>query len=150
MDRKRYLLPHAFALVWAAGAAYLLTQDAQDSSRLSGGLAAFLLSLPFFRGMGPLAFERTLRKLTHFGIYAVEGFAIALPGGKHPLALVPVGAAMSCAGEAAQLLANGRSCEAADMAIDFSGYVLGMWLAQVVRCILRKAGKNKERKNDKG
>ena len=152
-DRKRCVIANAFALVWAAFAAYLLSQDAQASSDLSGSLASFLLSLPFFRDMGASALETTLRKAAHFSIYAVEGFALALPDGRRSLAFVPAGAAMACAGEVVQLFASGRSCETADMAIDFSGFVAGMWLAQAGRHILRKLRTNKtnkEKRHDKG
>lgn len=153
-----------FAVVWwllAVGWIYVLfylsRQTAENSAQLSNWFAQGLLRrLPFLSVSEP-AFEAFLRKLAHFGIFAVEGFLIrmALFATKSRRFFVnTLIAAILClplavTNELSQLTAAGRVASVRDMGIDMAGAILGIlvsallawiWESAVIRRRYRRMG----------
>ena len=152
MREKRRRMRMA-ALIWwllAAGWIYVLfylsRQTAADSAALSGWFARGVLRrLPFLR-VDAQAFELFLRKLAHFGIFAVEGFLlrIALFSTKPRGFLSTFIAFLLClplafANEMSQLAAAGRVCSYQDMAIDMAGALFGILVAALLCWIWESA-----------
>lgn len=127
---KKRILIYGISALWWCAMMVLLSQKATDSEALSGGILDWIVKvLPFLEEYRD-ELHTPLRKLAHFFGYAIEGFLLTKAGLRD--ANVPVGAGMSVAGELVQLLSPGRSCSPQDMAIDFSGYILGAWCAAKV------------------
>lgn len=129
----------ALAIGWIAVLFYFSGQSGVDSGNLSRRLTNFVLrcipSLP----LSADRLEFLLRKLAHFGIFAVEGFLLALAVMETTLDL-PLGAlltgvactAMAAANEMQQLGVAGRSCEGRDVFIDAGGALLGVLAAMLL------------------
>jgi VanZ family protein len=132
-----------FAVGWIAVLFYFSGQSAVESSALSGRIAGALLRRLTFLDIRPQTFEFFLRKLAHFGIFAVEGFLIrvALYYTKPRVLLNTVIAIAFCVplaalNELAQLLAEGRACSLRDMFIDSAGALCGILFAALVTWML--------------
>lgn len=146
MSRKKessgsviWLLP---AALWVAVLFYFSGQDGGQSGALSGALAEKLLRLMPFIAVSAAAFERVLRKLAHFGIFAVEGFLLRLGLGKvrparfgNNLISVLIGSGLAVLNELHQLTSEGRVCSARDMVIDASGALTGALVAAAIENI---------------
>lgn len=141
----------ALALGWVAVLFFFSGQSAAESGSLSLKVTQFLLRIfPFV----PLTVEQlhpVLRKMAHFGIFAVEGFLFGTASvstfPEKPACVLSVlfCAAMAALNEYSETFAEGRSCEETDMLIDFSGAVLGILIAVLIhRCIRRARARRDE------
>lgn len=148
LKSKRAIIFWLAAAMWAALMFFFSTQNAEDSDAISIGLSGFILKLLPFIADNPEILNGFLRKAAHFCIFAVEGFLIGIAStdtfapktGYAASALIC--AAMAAANEYSETFADGRSCEARDMLIDFGGAVLGILVAVAVRMYTRKERKN--------
>jgi VanZ family protein len=129
----------ALALGWAVLLFWFSGQDGVDSSDLSGRLARALMARMPFINVSEITFEFYLRKLAHFGIFAVEGFLmrVALYNTRPSRWLNGIIAALVCCpvavlNELYQLTAVDRSCSVTDMLIDLSGALIGIAAASLV------------------
>ena len=129
----------ALALGWAGMLFWFSGQDGVDSASLSGRLARALLARMPFISVSEVTFEYCLRKLAHFGIFALEGFLmrIALYNTRPSRGLNGLIAALVCCpvavlNELHQLTAVGRSCSVTDMLIDMSGALVGIAAASLI------------------
>ena len=129
----------ALALGWIYILFYFSGQDAVTSSGISGRLTLGLLRRLPFLNVNEGTFEHILRKLAHFGIFAMEGFLmrVAFYNTKPRKFWNNVFAAIPCCGlavlnELHQLTADGRACSTRDMVIDSSGALLGIIVAGVL------------------
>ncbi len=120
-------------------------QSGAESSSTSSGLVEFLLGKPdiafaeFMQsgGISPYAsFEHILRKSAHFLEYAALGFCFAMSVYRHTddIAQVISFALLFCTLYAAsdefhQLFSSNRSCSLADVLIDTSGIISGIFTA---------------------
>lgn len=146
--KKRRLIAILFgilALAWAGVLFFFSGQNAADSSSLSLDLARRMVKWFPFLGMGPADFEPILRKMAHFGIFAVEGFLTgtslvnALGYGWGMGTAFGGCALMAVANEIHQMFSEGRSCEVRDMLIDSGGALTGVLVAALVSVIFRAA-----------
>lgn len=129
----------ALAIGWAGMLFWFSGQDGVDSSSLSGSLARALLSRLTFIRVSEATFEFYLRKLAHFGIFALEGFLmrVALYNTRPSRGLNGFIAAMVCCGVAVlnelhQLTSEGRVCSVTDMFIDAGGALAGIAAASLI------------------
>ena len=134
-----WLIP---AALWVAVLFYFSGQDGGQSGALSGALAEKLLRHMPFLAVSVDTFELVLRKLAHFGIFAVEGFLLRLGLGKlrparfgNNLISFLIGGGLAVLNELHQLASEGRVCSATDMAIDASGALLGALVAAAIENI---------------
>ena len=129
---------------------YNSSLDAVRSSEQSGSLLdsinAFLQSL----GLGIELSDHFIRKTAHFVEYFVLGLLLSgtwyayIGNRKKTLFLAPVcGLFVAVCDELIQLGSAGRSCEVADMALDFSAVICA---ALALTLILLAAQKKRERK----
>ena len=132
------------AILWIGVLFFLSTQSGVDSSALSGWFTGIVLHLFRFLHLQPAALEPALRKLAHFGIFAVEGFLLTLAMMRTARRLWrgALAAALSCAlmaaaNEYSQRFADGRSCELRDMLIDSGGALLGLLAVLALRGLIR-------------
>jgi VanZ family protein len=150
-EKKRHA--RAAAIFWwllAAGWIYLLfyfsRQVGEDSTALSGWFARGVLRRLSFLDVSEETFEFIMRKLAHFGIFAVEGFLVrmALYATKSRkiantfIALV-LCLPLAMANELSELPVSGRSCSVRDMAIDLGGALLGILVAAGIAWICESA-----------
>ena len=149
--KKRRLTAIVFgimAVAWAGLLFFFSGQSGADSSSLSREVARMIARWFPGLGMGPADIEPGLRKLAHFGIFAVEGFfagtALTCALGYAKGAALSVGACvlMAVANEFHQRFSVGRSCEFRDMLIDSGGALLGVAAAllsvMIAENIIRK------------
>lgn len=136
----RMLLFWILALGWIYVLFYFSSQTGVESGSLSKRIADWLLrnlSLlePYAKNL-----EFWIRKLAHFGIFAVEGALLALALmetflGRRMLSFFVGGAFCAAAAvlnEYSQTFADGRSCEVRDMLIDTGGALCGILLVIAV------------------
>ena len=118
---------------WTALMFSLSGQTAEASSKLSGGLTDYLLTL---LPEGFITFdllEHILRKTAHFCMFAMEGFllymSVYLTFRKRKTAValsVSASVLIATLNELHQLLFEGRSCEFLDVVINSSGACTGI------------------------
>lgn len=151
--RKDQRRVHAAAVIWwllAAGWIYVLfylsRQTAGDSAELSGWFARGVLRRLSFLNVSEETFEFYMRKLAHFGIFAVEGFLIriacyATRPRRHLNTLFAILLCLPLAvtNEYSQLFAEGRGCSVRDMGIDMAGALLGILVAALIAWIWESA-----------
>lgn len=154
MKRRRYtaIIFGILAVIWACVLFFFSGQNGTDSSTLSRKLACIIVK--WFPALGgPADFEPLLRKLAHFGIFAVEGFllgfsAISLLGyARGAVISFGICAMMAVANEYHQLFSGGRSCEFRDMIIDSCGALTGVIAAAVMTAIIVTAVKHRKNQN---
>jgi VanZ family protein len=147
--QKRKKRARTAALFWwllAAGWIYVLfyfsRQIGEDSAALSGWFARSVLRHLSFLNVSEETFEFLLRKLAHFGIFAVEGFLvrIALYATKtrriaNTLIAILLCLPLAIANELSELPIAGRSCSIRDMGIDMGGALLGILVAALIAWI---------------
>lgn len=149
MPRKTHrtltLLLWIAAVGWIGVLFFFSGQSGEQSAGLSLRFTRWLLralpSLPFAENQ----LHPILRKIAHFGIFAVEGFLLGLalmrtlPSPRRAALLaIPICAAMAVLNELHQNFMAGRSCEARDMIIDTSGAILGVAAAAILLLLLRR------------
>ena len=129
----------ALAVGWIAVLVWCSGQDGVDSGSLSSSLARALMARMPFLDVSLDTFEHYLRKFAHFGIFALEGFLMRIAlYNTRPRTLVngiiasAICAVLAVSNELHQLTAQGRSCSATDMLIDFSGAFLGILAASLI------------------
>lgn len=112
---------------------YLSSRTADQSSRESGAVLAWLTRL---LGDGRLT-DFLVRKSAHFleytGLYLLLSFACAATWGRRYTAVsLPIASLYAITDEVHQRFVPGRSCQAADWAIDTAGAALGLLCAGVL------------------
>ena len=133
MKRRRYtaIIFGILAVAWAGVLFFFSGQNGADSSSLSRKVACVIVRWFPCLG-GPADFEPILRKIAHFGIFAVEGFftgvsLISALGYIRGAALsFGICSLMAVANEYHQRFSAGRSCEIRDMLIDSGGALTGL------------------------
>ena len=135
------------ALAWVYVLFFFSGQSGADSGSLSRELACRIVKWFPGLGMGPADLEPKLRKIAHFGIFAVEGFLLSVSlicatgyaKGAVLSALICI--PMAAANEFHQRFSVGRSCEFRDMIIDSGGALTGIAAALatlwIIGCIAR-------------
>ena len=136
------------AAAWAGVLFFFSGQSGVDSSSLSLRVASIIVRWFPVLG-GPADFEPVLRKLAHFGIFAVEGFfagtslVCALGYLRGSLPAVALCGLMSVANEYHQTFSPDRSCEVRDMLIDTGGALLGVIVSAAAVALLTGTSKRK-------
>ncbi len=139
-EKKRMRAAAVFWWLLAAGWIYVLfylsRQTAADSADLSGWFARGVLRRLSFLNVSERTFEFYMRKLAHFGIFAVEGFLVRMAlfatksrRGVNTLFAILLCLPLAVTNELSELTALGRGCSAWDMGIDMAGAVLGILVA---------------------
>ena len=125
------------AAAWAGVLFFFSGQSGVDSSSLSLELARIIVG--WFPSLGgPADFEPLLRKLAHFGIFAIEGFLAgtslicALGYIKGSVLSILLCTVMAVANEYHQTFSENRSCTVKDMLIDSGGALLGVIVSAAV------------------
>lgn len=143
------------AIGWVAVLFFFSGQTAIQSGNLSMRVLNFLLrlfpSIPYpVEVLHPI-----LRKLAHFGIFAVEGFLLgmALMTSLRARTLGGALAALICMAMAAlneyhQSFSEGRSCELRDVGIDTGGALAGILFAALVLQLIRCAARRRARRGN--
>ena len=151
--RVLWLMP---AVLWLAVLFYFSGQSGAESSELSGRLAAALLRRMTFLDVSQESFNYVLRKLAHFGIFAVEGFLLRIGFGKvrpgrwgNVTISVIIGSCVAVLNELHQLTAEGRACMPADMLLDAFGVCVGAVFAAMVDCTVRELMRRRRRGLDR-
>lgn len=141
-ERSGSALWLAPAALWVTVLFYFSGQDGGQSGALSGALVEMLLQRMPFLAVSAATFELVLRKLAHFGIFAVEGFLLRLGLGKtrparfgNILISFFVGSGLAVLNELHQLASEGRVCSVRDMAIDAAGALSGALVAAAIENI---------------
>jgi len=124
--------------------------DADESSRQSGTLLDAVNSLLRSIGLGELT-DHFIRKTAHFVEYFVLGGTLSGAVYSYtfsvkrmlPIAL-PIGLAVAVCDELIQTTSPGRSCEIADMALDFSAVVTAAVIMSVIFAVYRRHMVKKE------
>ena len=147
-SRKTAIIFGALAVAWAGVLFFFSGQNGVDSSSLSLRLARVMVR--WFPALGgPADFHPVLRKIAHFGIFAVEGFfagvsLICALGCIRGMALsLGACALIAVANEIHQLFSDGRACEVRDMLIDTSGAALGVIAAAAAVALAVRIAKRK-------
>lgn len=81
-----------------------------------------------------LAESKPVRKLGHFGGYAVLGALAARAAGR-PGAALAIGLLYAAADEWHQTFVPGRSGQLSDVLLDTAGTAAGLWVWRRVRCV---------------
>lgn len=140
------------AVAWTGVLFWFSGQSGAESSELSSKLALWLFDGLLKRGVDFKTLHIFLRKMAHFGAFAVEGWLLGsallrvLP--KKCAALI-TSIACACAAvlnELHQTLSEGRSCEVRDMLIDTAGAMLGLAFAVVLLHAFSKLRSRKAKK----
>lgn len=141
----RLLLLWALAIGWIAVLFFFSGQTGAQSGALSGWLTGIVQRILPMLSLARGTLEYLLRKLAHFGIFAVEGFLLCLAMmetckdvGAGALLTGILCTAMAAANELHQSFFEGRSCEGRDMLIDTAGAMLGILAAMLLFHILRR------------
>lgn len=143
-------------LMWAAAAAWIAVlfffsgQTGAQSGDLSLRVTRLILrAFPFIRASAE-ALDPVVRKLAHFGIFAVEGFLLGMAMmrtlrrvGLGVLLATPICAAMAVLNEYHESFIEGRTCSLRDMAIDSGGALAGILLAALICALLRARRKKR-------
>lgn len=143
MKDKKLLIARIILTVLTAAAVaaifYNSSLDADESTEQSSALLTEINR--FFCSMG-LRIELTeniLRKMAHFTEYTVLGallsttvYLYAQKRGKMLLIALPIGAVVATCDELIQLVPAGRSSEARDVLIDFSGILFAALIVTLI------------------
>lgn len=156
VPRKRWI-PGAIvlwllAIGWVCVIFFFSGQDGVSSSNLSYRVARLVSRLL----NGQVSADRIhpfLRKLAHFGIFAVEGFLLTLALCatwrrtflSASLALSAC-AAMACLNELHQRFSEGRVCSLRDVLIDSSGALAGILVACGIVALLQSIWRKRTQK----
>ena len=148
-----WLLP---AAMWLWVLFYFSGQSGDESGALSGRLAEALLRHMPFLNVSQETFNHVLRKLAHFGIFAVEGFLVriglagARPEGRGNLIIsVILCGIVAVLNELHQLTAAGRACMPQDMLLDAFGAAVGALFALMVECTVHELRRRRRRRLDR-
>ena len=126
------------AIAWIVVLFVFSMQPATESGALSEGLTQKLFGWLISLGANADTLEHIVRKLAHFGEFALSGFFTGMAlfsQFKRPTALftaIGLEAVIAILNELSQLIPEGRACSAKDMLIDFSGAILGILIAMLI------------------
>ena len=127
------------AAAWIALLFYLSGQDGGQSGALSRWLAEGLLRRMPFLDVEIETFEFVLRKLAHFGVFAVEGFLLRFAMGQvrpagvgNNFTAIVISGGIAALNELHQLTSEGRVCSWTDVGIDAAGALAGVITAAVI------------------
>ena len=153
ISRLLWLMP---AALWLMVLFYFSGQSGAESGELSGRLAEALLRHMPFLNVSQETFNHILRKLAHFGIFAVEGFLVRIglagvrPYGRGNLMIsVVVCGFIAVLNELHQLTSDGRACMPQDMLLDAFGAAVGAIFALMVECTVRELCRRRRRRLDR-
>jgi len=145
------------SLVWLAMVFGLAGMDGVSSGHLSLRIAELVMRFIGRFGAKLETVHHIVRKVAHFGVFAVEGFLVAgtfLTFMRTRCALcvtLPLCAVFAVLNEYTQTFAEGRACSPVDMLIDFAGSALGAavcaWLFHIVDRSRRNRRRRKKRKH---
>ncbi|HIS84924.1 MAG TPA: VanZ family protein [Candidatus Faecivicinus avistercoris] len=153
-DRRSAAIYGLLAAAWVGVLFFFSGQSGEASGALSGRLTEILFGWLIDRGVSAGRLEFLLRKAAHMGIFAVEGFLLAMALGsalrKSRAALwsLPICAALAVANELHQRLPGGRTSSAADVLIDSFGALIGVLLAAVLLHALSSRASRKGKNDD--
>lgn len=160
MKKRRSRISQIFwlipAVLWLAVLFYFSGQSGEESGELSGRLAEALLRHMPFLDVSQASFNFVLRKLAHFGIFAVEGFLLRFGLGKvrpgrwgNTAISTLIGGGIAVLNELHQLTSEGRACMPTDMLIDTFGVFVGAVFGAMVDCTLRELKRRRRRALDR-
>lgn len=142
---RRLAILWALALGWIAVLFFFSGQTGVESGALSGWLTDLVRRILPSIPLAGVQLEHLLRKLAHFGIFAVEGFLLGMAMiasfrdlGVGALLTGVLCTSVAAANELHQSFVDGRSCEGLDMLIDSGGALLGILAATLVCAIVRR------------
>ena len=158
--RARRIVFWSIVVLWMGLIFFFSAQPAEISSKQSGGAISFLLSkfsssynflLPSEQLEKIELWQHTVRKITHFLIYAVLGMLCLAALYQHKLKvwMRPIMASLiaiiyAASDEGHQLFVHGRSCEFRDVCIDSCGAIAGvlflMLCIKFISVISKKSG----------
>ena len=159
-DRRSAAIYGLLAAAWVGVLFFFSGQSGEASGALSGRLTEILFGWLIDRGVSAGRLEFLLRKAAHMGIFAVEGFLLAMALGsalrKSRAALwsLPICAALAVAGCIVwtpvryERLPGGRTSSAADVLIDSFGALIGVLLAAVLLHALSSRASRKGKNDD--
>ena len=153
-DRRNAAIYGLLAALWVGVLFFFSGQSGEESGALSSGLTQLLFGWMIDRGADAERLEFLLRKAAHMGIFAVEGFLLAMALGsalrKSRAALwsLPICAVLAVANELHQRLPGGRTSSAADVLIDSFGALIGVLLAAVLLHALSSRASRKGKNDD--
>lgn len=137
-DGRKALRFGLAAAAWLGVLFFFSGQTGTDSGELSGRVTRMLFGWLVDRGVEFEWLHHLVRKGAHFAIFAVEGFLTGMAL-LHAMrmrwaAMLTVAGcgAIAVLNELHQMTAEGRACNAADMAIDTCGAAAGLLLAVAV------------------
>lgn len=119
-------------------------QSAVESSSLSGGLAQFLMKMPFGNNLALVEdLDHILRKMAHFTIYMLLGISLAgividMRKGRLILIVVLLGATVAMLDEWHQSFVPGRGPGWGDVLLDTMGVLVGVCSVVGLRWIYRR------------
>lgn len=130
MKKKKFWLWLALTVLWTGLIFWHSSRDAVQSDGESLGL------LFYIRKILPWMTNKLLRKLAHFGEFAILGLLLTgtCSNAKHFSLLAPLafGLFTALCDETIQLFVPGRSGNLRDLWIDFSGVVLGTLFLRLI------------------
>ena len=154
MKRRRLTVLRIVLTVLSAAALvfifYNSSLDAVESSEQSGtmlgGINAFLRSL----GIPIELSDHFIRKTAHFveyfvlgGLFSLTAFAYVRTRSRMLMIALPLGAAAAVTDELIQLGSAGRSCEVADMALDFCAVLTASLIVTLILYLIDRHKKKK-------
>lgn len=152
-DRRAAVLCGLLAAAWIGVLFFFSGQSDTESGALSAGLTQALFGWLIDRGADAARLEFLLRKAAHMGVFAVEGFLLAMALGRARLRRWFVWTLAACAllavaNELHQTLPGGRTCSPVDMLIDTAGALIGALLSAALLHALSSASSRKGNHDD--
>jgi len=146
------LLSWAAVLLWMLLIFYFSSQAAEQSDKLSGGIAEiigrFLAHIIPGYGFDLVLFDRILRKAAHFSIYLVLGVLVSdalkrsgIKGRKLIAFALGICILYAASDEFHQLFVSGRGGQATDVLLDSAGAMLGIGGRMLLKMNRYKKGK---------
>ncbi len=136
--RARAAVFGMLSIVWVCAMTWFSMQSGEESGALSGKIVDGLLGWMLARGADAEKIEFFVRKLAHFGMFALSGLLTGMSlfsigrGRGALMASLGLEAVIAVSNELVQLLPEGRACSVRDMLIDFSGAALGVGIAMLI------------------
>ena len=120
-------------------------QPADESADMSGGLLLFINDIFAYCGIDVILSHHVLRKCAHFIEFFAVGVSLMVTTAtftkrlrRHIIKPVLISLAIAAIDETIQLFPPGRSAQASDVALDFTGAVCGIMFSWLVIYLINK------------
>ncbi len=131
-------------ILWIAVIFSFSLQSGDESSKLSGGIVSWLVSLVFSPDFANVELLETIvRKMAHFTEYTILGVLLSFTTGEtkcRKSILIPwlLGVCVACCDETIQLFSDGRAGRIADVILDAAGVFVGVFVCSKIQRIFNK------------